>query len=289
MQSVGAASGVIAIKGKHKEAIRALEDVLGDNSVSIHLLEDIYPVGEERAVIREVCSDLLRVDELPSSANCVVVNAETAARITDAVELCKPVISKDITIAGQFAGAQSRVLFDVPIGTPVGALIEAAGGLLENHGELIMGGPFTGKSTLPDAPITKTSSGILAAMPFLHETRKLGLLVCACGADESRLREIAVGMGAEIAGVERCKQAVPIRGILKCENPGKCPGQAEKVISLKKQGAQALLIGNCTDCTNTVMSIAPKLGIAVHHSTDGVLRAMGVGIIRKNKGIGNRD
>ncbi|GHU49303.1 proline reductase-associated electron transfer protein PrdC [Clostridia bacterium] len=282
MQATGAEFGVIAIKGKHKEAIRAFEGIVDSRVVSIHLLEDIYPSGEERAVIREVCGVLLNTDQLPSAANCAVINAETALRITEAVELRKPVISKDITIAGQLTGGRSRVFLDVPIGTSVGTLIRAAGGMLENHGEIIMGGPFTGESTGLEAPVTKISGGIMVTMPFLHEKRKLGLLVCACGPVETRMREIAAGMKAEVVGIEYCKQAIPLRGGLKCENPGKCPGQAEKVISLKKMGAQALLIGNCTDCTNTVMSVAPKLGLAVHHSTDGLLRAAGTGIIRRH-------
>lgn len=88
-------------------------------------------------------------------------------------------------------------------------------------------------------------------------------------------------MGSEAAGVEYCKQAHRVKNSLKCENPGKCPGQVQKVMALKKAGAQALLISNCTDCTNTVMSCAPKLGLPVYHCTDGALRAVNHKLIRK--------
>jgi proline reductase-associated electron transfer protein PrdC len=281
MRASGAGFGAIAIKAKRKDAIRALQGVIDSRIVSIHPLEDMYPSGEERAVIRDVCGILQNADQLPHAAGCAVINAETAARIAEAVDLRKPVISKDLTIAGRFAKFQSRVMLDVPIGESIGALIESVGGLLEVHGEISIGGPFTGKPALAGDPITKLSGGVMVSIPFLRERRELGLLVCACGPDEKRLREAAAGMNATVIGVEYCKQAISARGGLKCANPGKCPGQAEKVISLKKKGARALLIGNCTDCTNTVMSVAPRLGLAVHHCTDGVLRAAGAGIIRK--------
>ena len=44
---------------------------------------------------------------------------------------------------------------DVPVGTSVEELIERAGGIDGVYGEIIMGGPFTGKATTFDAPITK--------------------------------------------------------------------------------------------------------------------------------------
>jgi hypothetical protein len=180
-------------------------------------------------------------------------------------------------------------LFDVPIGMAVQSVVEWAGGLSEDCGELLVGGPFTGKAALQDTPVTKLTGGILAAMPFLRAKAKLGLLACACGAGQERLTEIASRMGGEIAGVEHCKQSQEMpNGARKCENPGKCPGQAEKVLSLYRQGARALLIGNCSDCTNTVMTIADRLPVAVYHSTDGVLRAAGEGLIRrKNNKVTN--
>ena len=66
-----------------------------------------------------------------------------------------------------------------------------------------------------------------------------------------------------------------------CENPGICPGQVQKVMALKKVGAQAVLVSNCTDCTNTVMSCAPQMGLKVYHCTDGSLRAVNHKLIRK--------
>ncbi|MDR0424613.1 MAG: proline reductase-associated electron transfer protein PrdC [Clostridiales Family XIII bacterium] len=288
MRTLGTERCIIAIKAKHARAIAALKDVpdaYGD--ISFCLLEDRYPSGEERAVVREARGVLLRPDQLPFDAGCVVLNAETAARVADAVELRKPVMAKDLTLAGQYRSAafldrRSAVFRDVPLGIPLSLLIERAGGLSADAGELLAGGPFTGKETHPGDPVTKITGGLIATMPFLRAKEKLGLLVCACGADEARLRRIAAAMQAEVAGAEHCKQSMLMpNGARKCENPGNCPGQAEKVISLYRQGARALLISNCTDCTNTVMTLADRMPLQVYHSTDGALRTAGAGLIRR--------
>jgi hypothetical protein len=160
-------------------------------------------------------------------------------------------------------------------------LIEKAGGIDGTYGEIIQGGPFTGKRATPDDVVTKTTGGVIVTMEFPHEKRPLGLLVCACGGNETRLREIAASMEATVVGVERCKQAQEIKGALKCEDPGNCPGQAEKILELRKKGAQAILISNCSDCTNTVMCVAPKLHIPVYHCTDHVMRTVGHALIRR--------
>lgn len=284
MEVVNANKGIIAIKKKNIKAIQAINEVIEDDNIKVFSLEDIYPMGEERALIREVLGDVLEPTKLPLEVNCIVINSETASRITDAIELKKPFITKDITVAGRLQNEELiQVFLDVPLGKSVQGVLEMAGGVNQEYGELIMGGPFTGSSTDLEQPISKTSGGVIATTPFLKESRPMGLLVCACGSDDKRLEEIAQKMGANVVGVEYCKQAQNIKGTLKCENPGKCPGQAQKVMALKSNGAQSLLISNCTDCSNTVMSIAPKLKMTVYHCTDGALRAVNHKLIRKAK------
>jgi proline reductase-associated electron transfer protein PrdC len=242
----------------------------------------MYPMGEERAIIRETQGKLLEVDQLPSTAGAVILNLETICRITDAVDSQMPVMSKNLTVAGKLKkGRDSYVFMDVPIGTPFNVLIEECGGIDGTFGEIIKGGPFTGLSATPDVTVSKTTGGILVSQEIPHEKRPLGLLVCACGGDEKRLREIAEKMGANVVSVRKCKQAKEVKSALKCENPGNCPGQTEHILAMKKEGAQALLISNCSDCTNTVMGSAPKLKMGVHHITDHVMRSVGHSLIRR--------
>lgn len=283
MEICQAEKGIFALKAKNQKAVDALvEGCKGDDSLDIHLLPDIYPMGEERAVVREVLGILLQPTELPSSADAVVINVETLQRVAEAIELKKPCFSKNVTVVGKLnGGTKPHVFMDVPVGTSVKELIERAGGIDGEYGEIIMGGPFTGKACEEDAPITKTTGGIIVTEPFEDlKGEKMGLLVCACGGNEERMQDIAKKMNAEVVCVQKCKQAVDVKGNLKCENPGNCPGQALKVMNIKKADAKHILIGNCTDCSNTVMGSAPKMNVEVHHQTDHVLQTVGKDVIR---------
>lgn len=294
MDVVKADKGVIAIKECHEKAVDILARYVQETNknITLHALPDIYPMGEERAVVREVMGELLPVGALPLEAGAVIINAETTCRIQEIVDMRKPFIDKDMTVGGKIRGNESekmiQVFLDVPIGTSVAEMFRKAGGeendgISEDVGELIMGGPFTGKRTTLDSVVIKTTGGLIASECFPKGPARIGLLVCACGADEERMRQIAESMGSEVAGVQYCKQAMETGNTRKCLNPGKCPGQVQNVMLLKKAGADALLIGNCTDCSNTVMSCAPKLGLAVYHSTDGPLRAVNHKLIRRIK------
>lgn len=306
MKTVNAEKGIVAIKKKHTQAIEGLKKAIPSGSpVSLALLEDIYPQGEERAIVRDVLGTLLPGDALPLAAGAVIINAETSCRIYEAVDENKPLIDKDLTCGGKLKVDKEKdkvkVFLDVPLGTSVSSIIDKAGGadpaihLLQSgetpdytsswvgYSELIMGGPFTGHRTSLEDPVIKTTGGILITECLPHVDEPMGLLVCACGASEDRMKEIAEGMGAAVVGTEFCKQAKSIKGHLKCENPGHCPGQVAKVMNLKRAGARVLLIGNCTDCTNTVMSCAPQLKLPVYHSTDAALRAVNHPLYRKMK------
>jgi len=247
--------------------------------MTIHLLPDIYPMGEERAVVRECLGIELETTQLPSAANAVVVNVETISRVTEAIEERKPCFLKNMTVIGKLNGGnEPHVYMDVPVGTSVGEMIERSGGIDGLYGEIIMGGPFTGSATTEDAPVTKTTGGIIVTIDFpnLHGA-KVGLLVCACGGSEARMRDICEKMNGVVASVARCKQAIENKpgAPLKCERPGNCPGQAKNNIQFKKDGCEYIIIGNCSDCSNTVMGSAPKMKLKVFHQTDHVMRTIG--------------
>ncbi len=249
MEITGAKEGIIAIKPKNLKAMLALGKACKeDPALSVRFLTEIYPAGDERVIIREIMGVELEPGALPSAVNAVVLNVETVKNITAAIEDRKPVITKDITVGGRVKNAHEGVAFtDVPIGMPVDTYIQQAGGFVAPYGEILLGGPFTGKAGDAESPVTKTLGGVLVAMPFPSEKRKVGIIACECGAQEERLREIASGMGAEVVAETKCKRMVEVGGRYRCEKPGICPGQAEKVLELKKQGAQVIITGTCED------------------------------------------
>lgn len=279
MEIANAGKAIFAIKKKNEKAVQVLKEALKDEpAISIHLLADIYPMGEERAVVRECLGIELDPTKLPLAANSIVINVETLARVAEAVDEKKPCFSKNLTVIGKLNGGNApHVYMDVPVGTSVGELIERAGGIDGVYGEIIMGGPFTGKATTLDAPITKTTGGVIVTMEFpdLHGAN-VGLLVCACGGDEDRMRDVCQKMNGTVVSVARCKQAMEMKnGALKCERPGICPGQAKNNLQFKKDKAEYIIIGNCSDCSNTVMGSAPKMKLKVFHQTDHVMRTIG--------------
>ena len=286
MKITNAKQGIIAIKQKHTHEIESvLKALKGIDNIRVHLLPDIYPMGEERAIIRETIGVLLPVTALPSEANSVVINVETVLRVYEAIELGRPIVSKKITVSGKIKGLKNKVVVfhDVPIGIKVKDVIDAAGGIDGDYGEIIMGGPFMGKPCSLEHPVTKTTGGIIVTEPFKdYKGAKVGLLVCACGANEDRLKDIARKYNMEVVDVEYCKQAKDPKGngVYKCENPGNCPGQALKCMNIKKAGATEILISNCSDCTNTVMGSAPGLGLNVHHATDHIFETVGMPVQR---------
>ncbi len=169
MNIMKADRGLIAIKEVHKKAVEVLRDAICQKDIEIVMLPDLYPMGEERAVIREALGTLLPVDALPMDAKAVVINAETICRIQEAVDLKKPLIDKNMTVAGKIRGNENliQVFWDVPIGISVGEMFCRAGGLAEDCGELIMGGPFTGRRTAEEEPVVKTTGGLIAAECFM--------------------------------------------------------------------------------------------------------------------------
>lgn len=249
MKITNASKGYIAIKPIHKRALISVANACRDEeNIEVKLLPNMYPAGDERVIVRELLGVVLNPGQLPIEANAIISNVETLKNVALAIDERRPVITKDITVGGRLKSATNgRAFFNVPIGMPVSYYIKKCGGYIEPYGEIVIGGPFTGKHGEEWTPITKTTGGVLVSMPFPKEKRKVGVIACECGAQENRLQEIANYMGCEIVASTKCKRMVNVNGRYRCDNPGTCPGQAEKVIYLKKQGAQVLITGTCED------------------------------------------
>ena len=247
MELTGAKEGYIAIKTKYRKALLALGKACkNEPNISIKILPNMYPAGDERVIVRETLGVILQPGQLPLEANAIISNVETIKHVVNAIEDDKPLIDKDLTVGGRVQNPS--IFLDVPIGLPISVFIERAGGYINPHGEIVRGGPFTGRPAQEDEPINKTTGGLLVAMTYPQEKEKVGILICECGAQEERLRQIADGMGAEVVSVQMCKRMKPDKnGRLRCELPGICPGQAEKVLKMKKDGAKAVIAGTCQD------------------------------------------
>ena len=90
----------------------------------------------------------------------VVQNVGTAFAVYEAIQKNKPLFERIVTVTGKSLKSPSNFL--VRIGTPIGQLIDAAGGLPDDTEKIVSGGPMMGKAVVStDIPTTKGCSGIL--------------------------------------------------------------------------------------------------------------------------------
>lgn len=169
MGHVGASRGFIGIKNKNREAIAAVErEIEGKPGLSVAVLPNSYPAGDEMVLIRQVTGRIVPPGGLPFMAGVTVSNVATLKQISDALD-GKPVISRLVTVAGE---VRRPVTVEVPLGTPVRDLAEFAGGPAIPDFAVVFGGPIMGPLGDLDGFITKTLGGVIL-LPSGHTMVRL--------------------------------------------------------------------------------------------------------------------
>lgn len=161
MIALGVEKAMIGIENNKPDAIEHLTTLSKKyKGITVHALKVKYPQGGEKQLIKALTNREVPSGKLPVEVGCVVQNIGTVFAVYEAVQKNKPLIDRVVTVTGK--GIKTPSNFKVRIGTPVKDLIEAAGGLPENSGKIISGGPMMGKALLnSDVPVVKGSSGIL--------------------------------------------------------------------------------------------------------------------------------
>jgi electron transport complex protein RnfC len=161
MKALKVDRAVIGIENNKADAIKHLTQLTAnEKGIEVQPLKVQYPQGGEKQLIDAVIGRQVPSGKLPIEVGAVVQNVGTAYAIYEAIQKNKPLVERVITITGPDLSTPSNFL--ARIGTPVSQLIEAAGGLPDNTGKIIGGGPMMGKALVNlDIPVTKGSSGIL--------------------------------------------------------------------------------------------------------------------------------
>uniref|UniRef100_UPI00242A8623 electron transport complex subunit RsxC n=1 Tax=Porphyromonas gulae TaxID=111105 RepID=UPI00242A8623 len=161
MKAIQVNKAVIGVENNKKDAIAHLTKLAAAYpGIEVMPLKVQYPQGGEKQLIDAVIRKQVKSGALPISTGAVVQNVGTVFAVYEAVQKNKPLVERIVTVTGKKLSRPSNLL--VRIGTPIAALIEAAGGLPENTGKIIGGGPMMGRALLsPDVPVTKGSSGVL--------------------------------------------------------------------------------------------------------------------------------
>jgi Na+-translocating ferredoxin:NAD+ oxidoreductase RnfC subunit len=160
MQLVGAREGVIGIKEKYHDIIAAL-DAAAPAGIRVVPLPDCYPAGDEFILVHMVTGRVIPPGGLPKDVDAAVANVETLMNIG----LDRPVTHKYLTVAGAVV---HPVTLRVPVGIPIGEVIEAAGGPTVPSFGVLLGGVMMAKPAADlNVPVTKTTGGIVV-LPAEH-------------------------------------------------------------------------------------------------------------------------
>jgi electron transport complex protein RnfC len=128
--------------------------------ITVHALKVKYPQGAEKQLIKALINREVPSGRLPLDVNSVVHNVGTAFAVYEAVQKNKPLFERVVTITGKTVSKPGN--YFVRIGTPVKDLIAAAGGMPEDTGKIVTGGPMMGKAlSSTDVPVVKGTSGII--------------------------------------------------------------------------------------------------------------------------------
>ena len=126
-----------------------------DDRISVKVLPDIYPIGDEVSLIYETLGRLVNPASLPITVGVIVYNVETMYNLGRAVRFSSPVLTKWLTVGGDI---EKPVVMKVPVGTPVEELFEKLGISPDENHLVIDGGPSMGKIINPRvASVTKTT------------------------------------------------------------------------------------------------------------------------------------
>ena len=161
MRAMNVDKAYIGIENNKPDAIQLLTDKAKNyKGISVVALKVKYPQGGEKQLIKAVTGKEVPSGGLPIAVGAVVSNVGTAFAVYEAVQKNKPLFERVVTVTGKGIAKPSN--FKVRIGTATTELIEAAGGLPENTGKIISGGPMMGRAVVSlDIPVTKGTSGIL--------------------------------------------------------------------------------------------------------------------------------
>lgn len=161
MRALGIKRAVIGIEKNKPDAIARMQAlcsrILG---VSVVPLNMKYPQGGEKQLIDACIGRQVPSGALPIEVGAVVDNVATVYAVYEAVQKRKPLISRVITITGKSVAKPGN--YEVRFGTPLADVVALAGGVPEDTGKIIGGGPMMGRAMNSlDMPANKRVSGLL--------------------------------------------------------------------------------------------------------------------------------
>jgi electron transport complex protein RnfC len=168
---------IIAIEDSKPEALLALTAAgvsckksaaatfAARTNIAINIVPSVYPSADTRLLAQLLLGIEVACDKSSADMGVQVLDVATVVAIYRYVAFGEPAISRIVTMAGNVLSPGN---FEVLFGTPLMALVGAAGGAKADTTHFIMGGPMTGLDLAnSNVPITQASNCIIAASPAL--------------------------------------------------------------------------------------------------------------------------
>ena len=171
MKALEVDRAIIGIEANKPDAIKHLKNLISsEEEITVETLKVQYPQGGEKQLISACLKREVPSGKLPIEVGAVVHNVGTAVAVYEAVQKNKPLVERVVTVTGLSVEKPGNYL--ARVGIPISMLVDAAGGVPEDTGKVISGGPMMGKAVASlEVTVTKGTSGILL-MPDVETRRK---------------------------------------------------------------------------------------------------------------------
>ncbi len=161
MKALDINRAIIGIEKNKPDAIERMRQLAGKElGIEVKPLKLKYPQGGEKQLIDACIGRQVPSGALPIEVGAVVDNVATIYAVYEAVQKNKPLISRVMTVTGKSLAKPGN--YSVRFGTPLADIVTLAGGVPEDTGKIIAGGPMMGRAVNNiDMPANKRVSGLL--------------------------------------------------------------------------------------------------------------------------------
>lgn len=166
-------NAILAIKKTNVEVIKKFKEIIDKYpKIELRIVRDIYPMGWERTLIKEVTKKEYNI--LPIELGIVVNNISTIFAINNALKHDIPLVERIVTITGENVKNPGNVM--VKIGTSVNEILKFMGGILDDS-VLISGGPMMGVE-INKTDYIKPQMNCILVLPKPKEENIINCLRC---------------------------------------------------------------------------------------------------------------
>ena len=266
----------VAVREEFASQLLDIQAAVRKAGVVVARLPDIYPIGYEKVLMREV---LGLAPDNAAAQSVLVVNAETLRNLAWAVLKQRPVTNKLITVAGAVA---KPISLSVPVGTPFAECLALAGGaacgsFTTFHNGVLAGEPvdpahsWVSATTLGYVVLPATHSAVLGAQSSDVMSQRLAERRAAFSANALAGRTQAMSAAYalyDLTAYRRARQA--FLGVAANE----VRSDVLRIVPVgRAQSFQPCVAVGDRVQRGQVLAIQAEGGIARHASVEGVVEA----------------